>query len=122
MNDVVKFFVGFYFGSFEWLCNLIFQNNIVLLNKLFVLIILLLKSFPIFSEVMLKKIIDEHSYIDTGIRFERMSECVLVVTQNKMLLEMDNLYANFETNFDIQKDNKLKFDKFECIKINNANA
>ena len=90
------------------------------MNKLFVLIILLLKSFPIFSEVMLKKIIDEHSYIDTGIRFERMSECILVITQNKMLIEMDDLYANFETNFDIQKDNKLKFDKFECIEINNA--
>ena len=71
---------------------------------------------------MLKKIVDEHSYIDTGIRFDRMSECILVVTQNKMLLEMDNLYENFETNFDIQKDNKLKFDKFECIKINNANT
>ena len=69
---------------------------------------------------MLKKIVDEHSYIDTGIRFERMSECILVVTQNKMLIEMDNLYENFETDFDIQKDNKLKFDKFECIKINNA--
>ena len=78
---------------------LIFQNNTVLLNKLFVLIILLFKSFPIFSEVMLKKIVDEHSYIDTGIRFERMSECILVVTQNKMLLEMDNLYINFEINF-----------------------
>ena len=90
------------------------------MNKLYVLIILLLKSFPIFSEVMLKKIVDEHSYIDTGIRFDRMSECILVVTQNKMLLEMDNLYENYETNFDIQKDNKLKFDKFECIKINNA--
>ena len=81
---------------------------------------LLLKSFPIFSEVMLKKIVDEHSYIDTGIRFERMSECMLVVTQNKMLLETDNLYDNFENNFDIQKDNKLTFDKFECNKINNA--
>ena len=90
------------------------------MNKLFVLIILLLKSFPIFSEVMLKKIIDEHSYIDTGIRFERMSECVLVVTQNKMLLEMDDLYENFETNFDIQKDKKLKFDEFGCVEINNA--
>ena len=90
------------------------------MNKLFVLIILLLKSFPIFSEVMLKKIIDVHSYIDTGIRFERMSECILVLTQNKMLIEMDDLYTNFETNFDIQKDNKLKFDKFECIEINNA--
>ena len=90
------------------------------MNKLFVLIILLLKSFPIFSEVMLKKIVDEHSYIDTGIRFERMSECVLVVTQNKMLIEMDNLYENFETNFDTQKDSKLKFNKFDCIEINNA--
>ena len=38
------------------------------MNKLFVLIILLFKSFPIFSEVMLKKIVDEHSYIDTGIK------------------------------------------------------
>ena len=37
-----------------------------------------------------------------------------------MLLEMDNLYENFETNFDIQKDSKLKSDKFECIEINNA--
>ena len=87
------------------------------MNKLFVLIILLFKSFPIFSEVMLKKIVDEHSYIDTGIRFERMSECILVVTQNKMLLEMDNLYINFEINFDIQKDNKFEFDEFECIEI-----
>ena len=90
------------------------------MNKLFVLIILLFKSFPIFSEVMLKKIVDEHSYIDTGIRFERMSECILVVTQNKMLLEMDNLYINFEINFDIQKDNKFEFDEFECIEINSA--
>ena len=69
---------------------------------------------------MLKKIVDEHSYIDTGIRFERMSECILVVTQNKMLLEMDNLYINFEINFDIQKDNKFEFDEFECIEINSA--
>ena len=90
------------------------------MNKLFVPIILLFKSFPIFSEVMLKKIVDEHSYIDTGIRFERMSECILVVTQNKMLLEMDNLYKNFEINFDIQKDNKFEFDKFECAEINSA--
>ena len=90
------------------------------MNKLYVLIILLFKSFPIFSEVMLKKIVDEHSYIDTGIRFERMSECILVVTQNKMLLEMDNLYINFEINFDIQKDNKFEFDEFECIEINSA--
>ena len=90
------------------------------MNKLFVLTILLFKSFPIFPEVMLKKIVDEHSYIDTGIRFERMSECILVVTQNKMLLEMDNLYKNFETNFDIQKVNKLKFDEFECSEINSA--
>jgi len=66
---------------------------------------------------MLKKIVDEHSYIDTGIRFERMSECILVVTQNKMLLEMDNLYKNFEINFDIQKDNKFEF---ECTEINSA--
>ena len=90
------------------------------MNKLFVLIILLFKSFPIFSEVMLKKIVDEHSYIDSGIRFERMSECILVVTQNKMLLEMDNLYKNFEINFDIQKDNKFEFDEFECTEINSA--
>ena len=90
------------------------------MNKFFVLIILLLKSFPIFSEVMLKKIVDEHSYIDTGIRFERMSECILVLTQNKMLLEMDDLYKSFEFNFDIQKDNKLKFDEFECTEINSA--
>ena len=90
------------------------------MNKLFVLIILLFKSFPIFSEVMLKKIVDEHSYIDTGIRFERMSECILVLTQNKMLLEMDNLYKSLETNFDIQKDNKLKFDEFECSEIYSA--
>ena len=90
------------------------------MNKLFVLIILLFKSFPIFSEVMLKKIVDEHSYVDTGIRFERMSECILVVTQNKMLLEMDNLYINFEINFDIQKDNKFEFDEFECIEISSA--
>ena len=69
------------------------------MNKLFVLIILLLKSFPIFSEVMLKKIVDEHSYIDTGIRFERMSEYILVLTQNKMLLEMENLYENYELFF-----------------------
>ena len=88
--------------------------------KLFVLIILLLKSFPIFSEVMLKKIVNEHGYIVTSIKFERVSECILVVTQNKMLLEMDNLYVNFETNFDIQKGNKLKFDKFECIELNNT--
>ena len=90
------------------------------MNKLFVLIILLFRSFPIFSEVMLKKIVNEHSYIDTGIRFERMSECILVLTQNKMLLEMDNLYKNFEINFDIQKDNKLEFDEFECTEINSA--
>ena len=90
------------------------------MNKLSLFIIFLLISFPIFSEVMLKKIVNEHSYIDTGIRFELMSECILVVTQDKMSLEMDNLYENSETNFDIQKDNKLKFDKFECIEINNA--
>lgn len=90
------------------------------MNKLFVFVIFFFKSFPIFSEVMLKKIVDEHSYIDTGIRFERISECILVVTQNKMLLEMDNLYENFETNSDIQKDNKFKFDEFECSEINNA--
>ena len=90
------------------------------MNKLYVLIILLFKSFPIFSEVMLKKKVDEHSYIDTGIRFERMSECILVLTQNNILLKMDNLYKSLETNFDIQKDNKLKFDEFECKEINNA--
>ena len=90
------------------------------MNKLYVLIILLFKSFPIFSEVMLKKIVDEHSYIDTGIRFERMAECILVLTQNNILLKMDNLYKSLETNFDIQKDNKLKFDEFECKEINNA--
>ena len=90
------------------------------MKKLFVLIILLFKSFPIFSEVMLKKIVDEHSYIDSGIRFERMSECILVLTQNKMLLEMDDLYKSFEFNIDIQKDNKLKFDEFECTEINSA--
>ena len=68
---------------------------------------------------MLKRIVDEHSYIDTSIRFERMSDCILVVTQNKMLLEMEDLYKNFEINSDIIKDNILKFDEFECKEINN---
>ena len=44
---------------------------------------------------MLKRVVDEHSYIDTGIRFEKMSDCILVVTQNKILLEMNYIYENF---------------------------
>tara|TARA_B100001287_G_scaffold8014_1_gene6293 strand:- start:90 stop:245 length:156 start_codon:yes stop_codon:yes gene_type:complete len=40
--------------------------------------------------------------------------------KNKMLLEMDNIYKNFEINFDIQKHNKLEFDEFECTEINSA--
>ena len=69
---------------------------------------------------MLKKIINEHSYIDTGVRFEKLSDCILVTTQNKMLFEIDDLYENFETNPDILKNNYLKFDEFECMKIINA--
>ena len=37
-----------------------------------------------------------------------------------MLLEMDDLYENIKTNSDILKENKSKFDDFECQKINNA--
>ena len=97
-----------------------FRNNIIFLNKLFFLITLLLKSFPILSEVMLKRVVDEHSYIDTGIRFEKMSDCILVVTQNKILLEMNYTYENFEINTDFRNDNKLNFDQFECQEINNV--
>ena len=82
--------------------------------------ILFFASFPIFSEVMLKKIVDVNSYIDTGIRFEKMSDCFLVLTQNKMLLEKEDLHENFEINKGLRKDNKSKFDQFECKEINNA--
>ena len=60
-----------------------FRNNIIFLNKFFFLITLLLKSFPILSEVMLKRVVDEHSYIDTGIRFEKMSDCILLLHKIK---------------------------------------
>ena len=33
---------------------------------------------------------------------------------------MDDLYENFETNSDIIKNNKFKFDEFESSEINNA--
>ncbi len=42
-----------------------------------------------------------------------MSNCSLVVTQNKILLEMNYIYENFETKTDFRNDNKLKFDQFE---------
>ena len=49
-----------------------------------------------------------------------MSDCFLVLTQNKMLLEMEDFHENFEINKGLRKDNKSKFDQFECKEINNA--